>query len=572
MIVQQLLRKADYKHIGKIAAKEEYEYLYGDRQTDADNCATAYRAFGNKLQNVEPAESNRVMLGYTAYNSEGEEIKDVSLYDLDELKYLLPKLREAKHILSYIPENDLAELSLDDLKHLHDMFEGVIPQGYDYTFTDWAETLGTHVVPENVETTGIDIFVYRILYNCSFNGTTEEEQKKRKDEMDTVIEDLKKIEMLPKEEQEKHFRSADEVFNEFGLHDDRTQEEKDADMKTIYISVIKTKLNICRMLLSIADKIDIIRRNITMNETVTMKCVAPRGCGCDLWNNGATCAECAARKCENIRKIGRKAKTYGVESYINQVIADAFAMEQCEPEFRYTLMTINDIGYILVLHTSNKRAFRRIGYRLYSNFRKNFEKDIFVFNQAMSEVVLPEDKYHDAGYGVLLYSNSRGNTLFDANHTVAYIRDTLFGDITVSIFPRDGGPMDGALYPGYSNKPGEGRVLFSEIIKLRDDKMYRCKGRNAWNSYVKDYKQLCDGLTPDHAVHITVMSELTKKPETVTEEPVPETAPSNAQDTADENCTSCVVTYPEDEPAEPETECASCVVHYPEDASEDSAE
>jgi hypothetical protein len=319
-----------------------------------------------------------------------------------------------------------------------------------------------------------------------------------------------------------------------------------------------------------------------MSEHSQIKCIAPRGCGCDLWNRKQVCDECIARKCENIRKLGQKAKSHGVENYIEQVIKDAFAVEERTPDASYTLLSINDIGYILILRTASKRVFRRVGFRLYNNFHKNFNKDIFVFNHNMMEVLLPEEKYRHTGYGIDLTSNSHGHAAFDANHAVAYVRDTQFGDIAVAVFPMDGGPLDGALYPGYSNTPGEGRILFNEISQLRGDKMYRCKGRNAWNSYVKDYKQLCDGLTPDHAVHIKLVREIlddcapaqTEQPDQplTAEEPQPisltpsEPAVDDAEDGFE--CADCIVHYPEDEQnqtAENQFECADCVVRYPED-------
>lgn len=110
-----------------------------------------------------------------------------------------------------------------------------------YEFMEWEEVLAAKVIPGNAERFGLNLFAADILWNMSFNGMKREEQEKRRVDLKKSIQEMEDIRSLPKEEQEKHYRSfsVEEVFEKFGLTLP-TKEEREETRKQMYLDSAKT--------------------------------------------------------------------------------------------------------------------------------------------------------------------------------------------------------------------------------------------------------------------------------------------------------------------------------------------
>ncbi len=204
--------------------------------------------------------------------------------------------------------------------------------------------------------------------------------------------------------------------------------------------------------------------------------------------------------------MSTNSKNAQICTYVERVINDSFAAENRKNDCSYCMYSLNDEAYIFIMKTNYRRVYNRVGFRLYNNFSTHFGASIRVFNSAMSELWGGPSEIGLGArinkYGLILVSGTPAGIEIDPNYSVFYDEDTPFGDLVINIIPWDGGPFDGKLYPGYVNSFGEGRVLYCDIIayKKTDDVIYR--GRAGWREYVEDYKALCDGLTPDHAIKV----------------------------------------------------------------------
>jgi hypothetical protein len=68
----------------------------------------------------------------------------------------------------------------------------------------------------------------------TFHGMTEEAQDERRQELDEAIEEIEEIRTLPQEEQEKHFKSYEEVCEELGWKVERNSEAKSVGDKRFW--------------------------------------------------------------------------------------------------------------------------------------------------------------------------------------------------------------------------------------------------------------------------------------------------------------------------------------------------
>jgi hypothetical protein len=82
----------------------------------------------------------------------------------------------------------------------------------------------------------------------TFFGYTEAEVDRERKKLDEAIAEEEAIRQLPPEEQAKHFHSADEVFAQLGIQDDRTEEEKEQARRALYQESLENRLRIYELL------------------------------------------------------------------------------------------------------------------------------------------------------------------------------------------------------------------------------------------------------------------------------------------------------------------------------------
>lgn len=103
-----------------------------------------------------------------------------------------------------------------------------LPQIYGIFFSDWDDVLGLQVDEHNVAEHGVNLFLFEVLREMSFNGFDEADMVKERDELIKRVERLNA--MIP-EKRDASCRPMNEVFREmsekygFEYHED-TEEEK----------------------------------------------------------------------------------------------------------------------------------------------------------------------------------------------------------------------------------------------------------------------------------------------------------------------------------------------------------
>ena len=110
-------------------------------------------------------------------------------------------------------------MTTEEIKQCTIEMYDLIPHAYDYTFSDWTDTLGASVYSNNFyKPSKLQNFIAALLYEMSFNGMTKEIQQERRDELDRAIQETDKIKNLPEEEQKAHDFPLKDVFDEYGIN------------------------------------------------------------------------------------------------------------------------------------------------------------------------------------------------------------------------------------------------------------------------------------------------------------------------------------------------------------------
>lgn len=102
-------------------------------------------------------------------------------------------------------------------------------ESYAYEFEPWNEILAYYVPHHIIGSPEQYIYAAAVLYEMSFFGYDKAAVEKERKELDESIAEAEQMKALPSEEQKKHSHSIDEVFEELGYTDDRTEEEKERD-------------------------------------------------------------------------------------------------------------------------------------------------------------------------------------------------------------------------------------------------------------------------------------------------------------------------------------------------------
>lgn len=210
MIVKDLLFLCSIDDVIEAVLKKE------DEKANRDKVYTAYSALIEKLKNRTPNESNSIVLGIEYINF-GEPTSDATLYKINEIKNnfkLNDKLENISDIDS-LSDSEIASL-INEYKH---------PDSYAYEYEAWNDILGYHIDENNAEKFGKAKLLADILYEMTFFGFEETEVDKERIILKQRTEEIDNILKLPKEEQEKHFISWNDMKKEFGIEEDSPEEE-----------------------------------------------------------------------------------------------------------------------------------------------------------------------------------------------------------------------------------------------------------------------------------------------------------------------------------------------------------
>lgn len=193
--------------------------------------------FRRKLFSLPVAENTEryIMLALKSWD-DGEGVMSC-LYKEKDFEKLLDQAEKAK-----IP--DIGTVTPDNAEEIAEsLYPDEVISGYGYEFMPWGKVLAAQVLQGNVDRIGLNPFAADILWNMSFNGMTEESQKKRADELEASVKEVEEIQKLPEEEQEKklHRFSMDELYEKFGLTPP-TREEREETRKQMYFDTARTNI------------------------------------------------------------------------------------------------------------------------------------------------------------------------------------------------------------------------------------------------------------------------------------------------------------------------------------------
>lgn len=240
MIVQELLKQADLnKQVELICnSQPSYEKPY-DKEIVRENMDD----FINMLLTLKPNKNKDNIIVYEKYwdTDLDDDIKEYSVSELYKKESFLACLDKVKNM--EVPVTDYSlDMSKDELKALV-MQCDFVPEGYAYEFNDWEDTLGYEVYMGNLsDESDKQNAIYNILYEMSFNGMTRDSQTERQEELEKSVKETDELLKLPKEEQKKHFKTLDDLFELFDDIEPPTKEELSENERKMWYCSLKTKL------------------------------------------------------------------------------------------------------------------------------------------------------------------------------------------------------------------------------------------------------------------------------------------------------------------------------------------
>ena len=220
MTVKELLQYVDME---QLVDKE-----CGTDENDSVDRADVYKLWQTFLMKISayPCQDSEDMLVFMktwdGLGDEVEEFVDVSLYRRPDLD----KFRDKVLNVALLPEERLEQLSERELIEYHKCVYSEVPEGYACDFTPWEEMLGFKVNIGNLRRVGLQKCIHAVLTEMTFHGMTEDDQSERRQELDEAIEEIEELCALPQEEQEKHFKSYEDVCEELGWKDECSPEEQ----------------------------------------------------------------------------------------------------------------------------------------------------------------------------------------------------------------------------------------------------------------------------------------------------------------------------------------------------------
>lgn len=232
MTVQDLLMTyTDANMVAQIWERNRPSYA---KPLDLDKVTKKIKDFIKHLSTLDVSPNDTMILAMDSYE-DGQLETFAELFEKNEF------YEKANGIKNYNIPSLNETMATEEIKQCTIEMYDLIPQAYDYTFSDWTDTLGASVYSDNFyKPSKLQNFIAALLYEMSFNGMTKEIQQERRDELDRAIQETDKIKNLPEEEQKAHDCPLKDVFDEYGIKNEETQEEKELQLKKIYIDAFKT--------------------------------------------------------------------------------------------------------------------------------------------------------------------------------------------------------------------------------------------------------------------------------------------------------------------------------------------
>lgn len=216
MILQDLLRNCDYCKIA------EYWYTQiwkSNPEYDLDLIKAALQEFIGMLCGLKAEPSNYVMLALQS-SDEGKTGLEAELFVKDDI------LNKRDAFMSMLLPCSLNDCNTEELNQIARDIGECLPQSFGYDYEKWEIVLGAEVVPDNIERYGAEPFLAEALFEMAMNGFTQEDQDKKRKELEKIIQRADELMHMTREEFERHTVSAEEVFGSLGVEFDTTEEEK----------------------------------------------------------------------------------------------------------------------------------------------------------------------------------------------------------------------------------------------------------------------------------------------------------------------------------------------------------
>ena len=207
--------------------------MCGVDESEREGISRNHTAFINHLKKKTPIDTGYVVLGIT-YMDEGKEYLDASLFEKCELQ-------EFFKLQNPVPDrSSLDNLALEEIMHLLSQLR--VPENYGFELSPWEEILGYEVAPPNVAKVGAAKLSAAVIFDMTFWGFTEKEVLAERKKLEDTAADIERIRTLPAEEQKKYFKTANEIFPELKLEDDRTEAQKDQERLESAKEMLKNRL------------------------------------------------------------------------------------------------------------------------------------------------------------------------------------------------------------------------------------------------------------------------------------------------------------------------------------------
>jgi hypothetical protein len=203
-----------------------------------DDIFQAHLELIQQIKAIQPVDTEHLILGYY-YVDEGKEYLDTLLYRKADIRAFDPD-SELSHIDSIA---GLADDEIERLSHLH-----LLPESYAYELCPWSEILGYEICEDNAKEIGPTRLAAAVIYEMTFCGLTEAEVAAEREKLDESLTEAETIWQLPPEERDKHLYSADELFAELGIRDERTDEDKERAYRALCREVLENHLRIYKLL------------------------------------------------------------------------------------------------------------------------------------------------------------------------------------------------------------------------------------------------------------------------------------------------------------------------------------
>ena len=124
------------------------------------------------------------------------------------------------------------EISDKSVEYLGDKTSGSYPgyiERYGYMFSP-REKIICYIVPPHIIGTDEQYqLLASVIFEMTFFGFDEKQAEQERKKLEESFEEMERLDALPPEEQARHFHSTEELEEELGITDDRTDEEKARD-------------------------------------------------------------------------------------------------------------------------------------------------------------------------------------------------------------------------------------------------------------------------------------------------------------------------------------------------------